>query len=94
MLCWCRFVVLVAGTVIYGKGDEVQQKEELEDLEAAGELPPDSAAEFAASAPMFAPTMPLRSGPMAMGTPSSFKVCAATFLVWLSEPIVPGFCND
>lgn len=67
------FVVLVAGTVIYGKGDEVQQKEELEDLEAAGELPPDSAAEFAASAPMFAPTMPLRSGPMAMGTPSSFK---------------------
>lgn len=85
MLLFRRFVVLVAGTVIYGKGDEVQQKEELEDLEAAGELPPDSAAEFAASAPMFAPTMPLRSGPMAMGTPSSFKVCTYMGLAFLNN---------
>ena len=79
MLPWRRFVVLVAGTVIYGKGDEVQQKEELEELEALGELPPDRAAELAASAPMFAPIMPMRSGPMAMSIPHSFKVHTTHF---------------
>ena len=79
LLPWRRFVVLVAGTVIYGKGDEAQQKQELEELEAAGELSPDRAAEFAASAPMFAPTAPMRSGAMAMSIPSSFKVNTTHF---------------
>lgn len=70
-------MVLVCGTLVYGKGDEVQQRAENAALAAplAGETQADAAARTAA-VPMFVPTMPMRSGPMAMGTPSSFKVRA------------------
>ena len=67
--------MLVAGTLVYGKGDEVQQKEENAALQAEEEAPL-SAAGRSAAVPMFAPTAPIRSMPMAMGTPSSFKVRA------------------
>ena len=68
----CRFVVLVCGTLVYGKGDEAAQQEELKTLQANGELPLDVDGSEP-SAPVFAPVGPARSAPMTMGTPSSFK---------------------
>ena len=78
--CLCRFVVLVCGTLVYGKGDEHEQKQEHEALiqEAlvlGGEAPPSSSAP-PPSAPVLTRSSAggTRTAPMAMTTPSSFKV--------------------
>jgi hypothetical protein len=55
--CCCRFVVLVTGTMVYGKGDEQGSKEELEEaMQAALEPAPAAAAVEAERSPLLAPS--------------------------------------
>ncbi len=76
----CRFVVLVCGTLVYGRGDEHEQKVEhdsliQEALRLGGDGPPSGSAPAEAAAPMLARASGnIRTAPMAMTTPSSFKV--------------------
>ena len=82
MLCvhaLCRFVVLVCGTLVYGKGDEHEHRKEYEALLADGEAPSSTIAPLPA-APMFAPVSlgATQTAPLAMATPSSYKVLLPT----------------
>lgn len=80
----CRFCVLVAGTLIYGRGDEVEEKiimEELATEEAAEEVvaPPAIGAQPVTSGRPSRSVSIGRSAsgasrPIMMGTPSSMKV--------------------
>ena len=83
----CRFLVLVCGTLVYGKGDEHEQKTENEALihEAlvlGGDAPPSGSAPPPA-APILtrASAGGMRTAPMAMSTPSSFKVLTAAHVI-------------
>jgi hypothetical protein len=89
----CSFVVLVCGTLVYGKGDELEHKKEYEALLADGEAPSSTSAPPAA-APVFAPIPDgaARTAPMAMATPSSYKVLP--FLNVLKYDLVPLSCSS
>jgi hypothetical protein len=51
------FVILVAGTLVYGRGDEAATKEEIEEAVAAGLIPaPVDAAEAGETAPLLQPS--------------------------------------
>lgn len=96
----CRFGVLVAGTLIYGRGDEVEEKAILEELgaeeavagtgaiaEEAAAGAPSSAAQPAAIRPSRSVSGRLASGasrPIMMGTPSSMKVLVV--VSWFEPP--------
>ena len=69
------FVVLVCGTLVYGKGDELEQKKEYEVLVADSEAPSSTSAPPSA-APGFAPVPDgaMQTAPMGIAMPSSFKV--------------------
>ena len=84
----CSFVVLVCGTLVYGKGDELEHKKEYEALLADGEAPSLTSAPLAA-APVFAPVSDgaMRTAPMAMATPSSYKVLA--FINVVKHQLIP-----
>jgi hypothetical protein len=61
LLCICRFVVLVAGTMVYGRGDEESAKQELSEAVAealvAEPTPTAAAAAVDETAPLLPPTI-------------------------------------
>lgn len=98
----CRFGVLVAGTLIYGRGDEVEEKAILKELGAeeavarTGAIAEEAAAGAPSSAAQPAAIRPSRSvsgrsasgasRPIMMGTPSSMKVRLVLVVVSWFEP--------
>ena len=78
--------MLVCGTLVYGRGDEHEHRKEYEALVAEGEVPSMTSAP-PETAPVFAPIGATRTAPLAMTTPSSYKVLAYKHLASSLSPV-------
>lgn len=74
-LCCCRFLVLVAGTMVYGRGDEQGTKEELADAVAEALSAGPAVEEQAPLLPPAAAAIPVQ----AVATPSEPIVVRGSF---------------